>query len=80
MLALILPQSGTQAPAEAGVWGWVRFINGAIGADYTAIRSVTDQKVPERAYSPIILFRMSIATPQALAFSVIFETRNLVSL
>ena len=31
-------------------------------------------------YSPMILLRISIATPQALAFSVIFETRNLVSL
>ena len=31
-------------------------------------------------YSPMILLRISIATPQALAFSVIFDTRNLVSL
>ena len=29
---------------------------------------------------PMILLRISIATPQALAFSVIFDTRNLVSL
>ena len=29
---------------------------------------------------PMILLRMSIATPQALAFSVIFERRNFVSL
>lgn len=28
---------------------------------------------------PMILLRISIATPQALAFSVIFDTRNLVS-
>ena len=29
---------------------------------------------------PMILLRMSIATPHAFAFSVIFDTRNLVSL
>ena len=31
-------------------------------------------------YNPMILLRISMATPQALAFSVIFDTRNLVSL
>ena len=31
-------------------------------------------------YNPMILLRISMATPQALAFSVIFDPRNLVSL
>ena len=33
-----------------------------------------------RCQSPMILLRMSIATPQALALSLIFDTRNFVSL
>ena len=35
---------------------------------------------PDELYSPMILLRMSIATPQALALSLIFDRRNFVSL
>ena len=59
----------------------------ALSAEHTKVcEQLNDRSVTQKFafysffYKPIIQLRINIATPQALAFSPIFETRNLVSL